>query len=222
MESPMEKFTQWWEAALVQSPLNQKSAVCVSTVGQDGMPSGRFVDLKGADEDGFTFCTYLDSAKGAEIRENPNVALTIWWDPVGYQGVQIGTAFLACEESNAGETHRSKLFSREAGDTSLTRVFSGRLARGIRNRLMFELDMHPADVVQYPVQNWLSGQLKQAALQQGRDDLMSLWCGQSARLLKHRSVPELMAALIDQTSKRMACPFDNEVERSWGETPEAG
>jgi pyridoxamine 5'-phosphate oxidase len=85
MESPMEKFTQWWEAALVQSPLNQKSAVCVSTVGQDGMPSGRFVDLKGADEDGFTFCTYLDSAKGAEIRENPNVALTIWWDHVGYQ-----------------------------------------------------------------------------------------------------------------------------------------
>jgi nitronate monooxygenase len=141
---------------------------------------------------------------------------------LGAQGVQIGTAFLACEESNAGETHRSKLFSREAGDTSLTRVFSGRLARGIRNRLMFELDMHPADVVQYPVQNWLSGQLKQAALQQGRDDLMSLWCGQSARLLKHRSVPELMAALIDQTSKRMACPFDNEVERSWGETPEAG
>ena len=47
----------------------------------------------------------------------------------------IGTAFLACEESNAAPGHRAALLSASRGDTVLTRAFSGRLARGLRNRL---------------------------------------------------------------------------------------
>lgn len=85
MENPIEKFENWWKTSLTQSPLKQKSATCVSTIGSDGFPSGRFVDLKAVDNEGFTFCTYLDSEKGRHISENPNVALTIWWDHVGYQ-----------------------------------------------------------------------------------------------------------------------------------------
>lgn len=85
METPIEKFDRWWKASLIDTPLKQKSAMCVSTIGLDGFPSGRFVDLKAADNDGFTFCTYLDSEKGRHISENARVALTIWWDHVGYQ-----------------------------------------------------------------------------------------------------------------------------------------
>lgn len=85
MEDPIEKFESWWKAAVLETPLKQKSAVCVSTVGRDGFPSGRFVDLKAVDADGFTFCTYLDSEKGRHLAANPKVALTIWWDHVGYQ-----------------------------------------------------------------------------------------------------------------------------------------
>jgi nitronate monooxygenase len=122
---------------------------------------------------------------------------------LGAQGVQIGTAFLACNESNAGDVHRNSLFAPQASETALTRIYSGRLARSIRNRLMTELDVHAADIAQYPVQNWLTGQLKQAAREQGREDLMSLWCGQSAPLLKYRSAGALMEALIEQTSRLM-------------------
>ncbi|MGJ3242867.1 MAG: pyridoxine/pyridoxamine 5'-phosphate oxidase [Opitutales bacterium] len=85
MENPITKFGSWWNSALGQSPLKQKSAVCISTVDQDGFPSGRFVDLKSVNEEGFTFCTYLDSHKGQHILANPKVALTLWWDHVGYQ-----------------------------------------------------------------------------------------------------------------------------------------
>lgn len=92
MENPITKFESWWKNALVDTPLQQKSAVCVSTIDSDGFPSGRFVDLKGVDERGFTFCTDLDSEKGLHIALNPRVALTIWWDHVGYQVRVRGTA----------------------------------------------------------------------------------------------------------------------------------
>ncbi|HYD79018.1 MAG TPA: nitronate monooxygenase [Paucimonas sp.] len=123
---------------------------------------------------------------------------------LGAKGVQIGTAFLACAESNAGETHRRMLFSREAHYTGLTRVFSGRLARGIRNRLMTELEPYAAQVPRYPVQNWFSGVMKKAAREQDRADLMSLWSGQAAPLLKHRDARTLMAALVAETSALLA------------------
>jgi nitronate monooxygenase len=52
---------------------------------------------------------------------------------LGAEGVQIGTAFLATEESGASSLHRNALLSEKARSTALTRGFTGRLARGIRN-----------------------------------------------------------------------------------------
>jgi pyridoxamine 5'-phosphate oxidase len=92
MENPIEKFHQWWKLALANSPLQQKSAVCISTIDEDGFPNGRFVDLKSVDDKGFTFCTYLDSAKGNHIQTNPKTAMTVWWDHVGLQVRVIGEA----------------------------------------------------------------------------------------------------------------------------------
>ena len=92
MQDPIRQFQCWWQAALKDSPLTQKSAVCVSTIDTDGFPSGRFVDLKAADSQGFTFCTYLDSQKGRDLAKNPRVALTAWWDHIGYQVRVVGQA----------------------------------------------------------------------------------------------------------------------------------
>lgn len=114
---------------------------------------------------------------------------------LGAAAVQIGTAFLACEESNAPSIHRDQLFSAAARRTVLTRAFSGRLARAIHNRLVDELRGREASIPPYPVQNWLNAQLRAAALAGGRADLISLWSGQSAPLLRHRRVATLMSAL---------------------------
>lgn len=92
MENPIEKFNSWWKEALSNSPLDQKSAVCISTIDEKGFPTGRFVDLKQVDERGFIFCTAFDSAKGKQIKRNPNTAITIWWDHVGYQVRVVGLA----------------------------------------------------------------------------------------------------------------------------------
>ncbi|MBU2972530.1 pyridoxal 5'-phosphate synthase [Pseudoalteromonas sp. C2R02] len=85
MDCPITKFNVIWKKALQDSPLKQKSAVCISTIDANGFPQSRFVDLKSADNNGFIFCTYLDSNKGKEIQDNPKVSLTIWWDHIGMQ-----------------------------------------------------------------------------------------------------------------------------------------
>src|SRR3954471_13011851 len=74
---------------------------------------------------------------------------------LGAEAVQIGTAFLACEESGASRLHREALRGPAAGHTGLTRGFSGRLARGIRNRLMDELNRNEAESLPYPLQRVL-------------------------------------------------------------------
>jgi nitronate monooxygenase len=120
---------------------------------------------------------------------------------LGAQGVQIGSAFLACRESGASERHRQALFSPQARHTALTRAFSGRLARGIRNRLLEELAEHQRTLPGYPAQGWFASALKPAALAQQRDDLLALWCGQSASLLRHHTALELWNSLLAQVDQ---------------------
>ncbi len=120
---------------------------------------------------------------------------------LGAQAVQIGTAFLACEESGTSDLHRGKLFADEAKDTALTRVFSGRLARGIRNRLVEELTPDEHLIPPYPIQSWLTGKFKQAAIEQGRADLISLWAGQAAPLLRYQKAKELLTSLVEETER---------------------
>ena len=118
---------------------------------------------------------------------------------LGASAVQIGTAFLACQESNATPLHREKLFSTDARRTTLTRGFTGRLARSIHNEFIDALRGKEPVLAPYPVQAWLTAQLKSAALAANRADVVSLWSGQGAPLLKHRHAAELLRALVTET-----------------------
>ncbi len=115
---------------------------------------------------------------------------------LGAQAAQIGTAFLACEESGTTPEHRAILFGDKAQHTVLTRAFSGRLARGVRNRWTDEIAPRLEAIAPFPVQNWFMAQLRPAAVKAGRTDLVSLWASQVSPNLKHRSAGALMEALI--------------------------
>ncbi|MEV6207952.1 nitronate monooxygenase, partial [Kitasatospora sp. NPDC051914] len=84
---------------------------------------------------------------------------------LGADAVQIGTGFLACAESGVSEVHRRALLSPEARTTVLTRLFSGRTARGIANRFVREMAAHEEDVPAYPAQNALMTTLSYAEVQ---------------------------------------------------------
>ena len=52
----------------------------------------------------------------------------------------------------------------------------------------------------YPIQGWFTGSFRQAAVEQGRADLISLWAGQAAPLLRHRKADALVAELVRDTT----------------------
>lgn len=53
---------------------------------------------------------------------------------LGAVGAQIGSAFLACPEAAIHPLYRDALRSARAEATTITRAFSGRPARALRNR----------------------------------------------------------------------------------------
>lgn len=116
---------------------------------------------------------------------------------LGAELAQVGTAFLACEESGAPTAHREALFSADARDTALTRAFTGRLARGIVNRWVRELGPRVGELPPFPIQSWIASHLKTPAAEQRRSDVISLWSGQIAPNLTHRNAASLMAALAN-------------------------
>src|SRR2546428_3388689 len=71
---------------------------------------------------------------------------------LGADAVQLGTAFLTCEESGASPLHREALLGKAAGHTALTRGFTARLARGSHNRLMEDLNRSGTEILPYPLQ----------------------------------------------------------------------
>ena len=120
---------------------------------------------------------------------------------LGAEAVQMGTAFLACEESGASPLHRQTLLQKKAGRTGLTRGFTGRLARGIHNRLMEELNRPSAGILPYPLQRALVRNLSIAAEAAGRADLLPLWAGQSANLSACTDVAAFLRTLVEEVSE---------------------
>jgi nitronate monooxygenase len=122
---------------------------------------------------------------------------------LGAQGVQMGTVFLACEESGATTLHREALLSGKASRTSLTRGFSGRLARGIHNQLLEEMNRPDLAVLPYPLQRALMRNLAVPALQAGRSEFLALWAGQSAELARCPDVTTLLQSLVNGVSEKL-------------------
>jgi nitronate monooxygenase len=120
---------------------------------------------------------------------------------LGAEGVQMGTAFLACEESGANIHHRKALLGGQAKQTALTRGFTGRLARGIKNRLLDELNQKDTEILPYPLQRALVRHLSIPAEKAGRPELLPLWAGQSASLSRCADVDALLDTLVNEVSE---------------------
>ena len=118
---------------------------------------------------------------------------------LGADAVQIGTAFLACEESNALTIHREMLFSEAARYTTLSRAFTGRLGRGLTSRIARELRGREKAFLPFPLQTTFMSSLRKAALSLEKWDMILFWGGQIAPILKHRRAGELMQSLIAET-----------------------
>lgn len=111
----------------------------------------------------------------------------------GAVAAQCGTAFLLAQEAGTAPVHRAALTSPEFSETVLTRAFTGRYARGLRNRF---IDAHEAEAVfGFPQVAFMTAPLIAAAAQAGDPHGFSLWAGTEFRSAKRASAAEITAEL---------------------------
>jgi nitronate monooxygenase len=114
----------------------------------------------------------------------------------GAQAVQMGTAFLCCDESGTPPSYRHYLLHKQDRPTTLTKAFSGRLARGLENT--FTRTMQEQTTLPFPLQNTLTGPLRQWAVAQHDAEYQSLWAGTAYAQIRSMSTKDLMQRLRNE------------------------
>jgi nitronate monooxygenase len=109
----------------------------------------------------------------------------------GAQAAQIGSAFMLSPEAGTVPAHRAAL--RVGGQTVLTRAFTGRLARGIRNRFIVEHE--PDAALAYPEIHYVTAPMRARARQAGDPDLINLWAGEAHSLAQELPAAEIVVKL---------------------------
>ncbi|WP_412519785.1 NAD(P)H-dependent flavin oxidoreductase [Staphylococcus simulans] len=117
---------------------------------------------------------------------------------LGASGVQMGTAFLTSQESGADIAYKQAILNSTDTSTVLTKVFSGKMARGIRNEFIDYLSTFRGEVPEYPIQNQLTSAIRKASKANHDQSLMSLWSGQTPRLATSRKASEVIESIVQQ------------------------
>jgi nitronate monooxygenase len=113
----------------------------------------------------------------------------------GAAGAQLGTAFLACPECGASPAYKRAVLEAAEDITVVTRAFSGRPARGLRNAFIEAVEADSRAVLPYPVQNALTRPMRAAAAKGGDARYLSLWAGQGVARARAASAGELVRSL---------------------------
>src|SRR5699024_5354580 len=74
---------------------------------------------------------------------------------LGAQAVQMGTAFLTTNESGAHPSYKQAILQAKETETILTKAFSGKFARGVKNEFIEKMSEDTASLLDYPAQNTL-------------------------------------------------------------------
>jgi nitronate monooxygenase len=112
----------------------------------------------------------------------------------GAVAAQLGTAFLLADEAGSSPVHRAALKDPAFTETVVTRSFSGRYARGLRNRF---IDEHEAQApLAYPEVHWLTSPLRAASVRAGDPNATNIWAGTGFRQARAASVAEIFDGLF--------------------------
>jgi nitronate monooxygenase len=118
----------------------------------------------------------------------------------GASAAQLGTAFLTCPESGAPKAHKQAILAAREDTTVITRAFSGRPARGLRNGFIAALEGKEDAILPFPLQNALTRPMRTAAAKRGATEFLSLWAGRGVTRARIRPAGELVRNLAEEAS----------------------
>jgi nitronate monooxygenase len=111
----------------------------------------------------------------------------------GAWAVQVGTALLLADEAGTNPVHRGALHNDEFTETTITRVFSGRYARGLTNAFIWEFDA--VAPLGYPEIHYMTAPIRRAAVAAGDAHGTNLWAGTGFRSAQQVPAAEIVAGL---------------------------
>lgn len=112
----------------------------------------------------------------------------------GAVAAQLGTAFLLADEAGSSPVHRAALTDPQFTETAVTKAFSGRYARGLRNRF---IDEHESDApFGYPEVHYLTSPLRRASVQAGDPHATNIWAGTGFRQATSGPAADIVASLV--------------------------
>jgi nitronate monooxygenase len=130
---------------------------------------------------------------------------------LGASAVQIGTAYLLCPEALTSPVHRRALAGGSIDDTVLTNVFTGRPARGRRNRLIDAVGPMSSESPAFPTAAAAVAPLRAAAEDTGSGDFSPLWSGQAGVITGDVPADELTRRLMADARRILAAFSTSEV-----------
>ena len=114
----------------------------------------------------------------------------------GAAAAQLGTAFLASPECGASPAYKNAVLNAKSDITVVTRAFSGRPARGLRNECIARVEDKGAAILPFPVQNSLTRPMRAEAGRRGDAKFLSLWAGQGVARARAMPAGELVRILV--------------------------
>ena len=118
---------------------------------------------------------------------------------LGAKGVQIGSAFIASNESKAMPSYKKALLNASGAESILTKSLSGRWARGLRNKLITEIENSGLEIPAFPYQTALTGTIRAEAQKLNNPNFTALWAGQSAAAAEIKPAAEIFNQLVKET-----------------------
>ncbi|RXM38226.1 nitronate monooxygenase [Chryseobacterium sp. CH21] len=119
---------------------------------------------------------------------------------LGAQGFQMGNLLLVSQESALQPFEKERLKRVREEDIVLTKSFSGRYARGVKNQFI-EMVENSEYILPYPYQNKLTNALRKAAKSLQNPEFVELWIGQSIHQYSELSTEEILKKLIEACEK---------------------
>ncbi|HDX9577868.1 TPA: nitronate monooxygenase [Bacillus pseudomycoides] len=112
---------------------------------------------------------------------------------LGAEGVQMGTAFLTCYESAANKAHKEAIIKSTDQSTTMTR----------QNSFIEQLKNKEEKFPAYPIQNALTTEIRQAAVNQNNYEYMSLWAGQASSLAQVEEAEHIIMRVVKETKETL-------------------
>lgn len=129
------------------------------------------------------------AAGGIMSKEHADQLFTL-----GADFVQIGTALLTAFECEASETHKEAILTSKEQSTTLSKAFTGKFARGLKNK--FTEELKDAKVAPYPIQHYLTLPIRKESAIQNKPEYLSLWMGENGYLAREASVQDIIDSLL--------------------------